>query len=150
MKVEAIQYGDRRVFAVSAFNRGLAWYMGRLPVVWVEGEVTELRRRDGWANVFFTLKEAATGASLSVTMARRAFDRLDLQLAEGERVHVEGKPEVMQSRATLALRATTIERFGLGEHLAAWSVSSARWQPKGSSTLRGSGACHCCRVPSGC
>ena len=119
MKVEAIHYGDRRVFAVSAFNRGLAWYVGRLPVVWVEGEVTELRRRDAWANVFFTLKEAATGASLPVTMARRTFDALDLQLAEGERVHVEGKPEVMPSRATLALRATTIERFGLGEHLAA-------------------------------
>ena len=72
MKVEAIQYGDRRVFPVSAFNRGVAWYVGRLPVVWVEGEVTELRRRDAWANVFFTLKEAATGASLPVTMSRSA------------------------------------------------------------------------------
>ena len=119
MKIEPVVYGDRRVFPVSAFNRGLAWYVGRLPVVWVEGEVTELRRRDAWANVFFTLKEAATGASLPVTMSRSAFDRLDLRLQEGERVHVEGKPEVMQARATLSLRAGTIERFGLGDHLAA-------------------------------
>jgi exodeoxyribonuclease VII large subunit len=119
MKVEPIVYGDRRVYAVSAFNRGLAWYIGRLPVVWVEGEVTELRRRDQWANVFLTLKEAATGASLPVTMSRHVFDRLELDLQEGERVHVEGRPELMQARATLALRASTIERFGLGEHLAA-------------------------------
>ena len=119
MKVEAITYGDRRVFPVSAFNRGLAWYVARLPVVWVEGEVTELRRRDAWANVFFTLKDTATGASLPVTMNRRLFDRLELQLQEGERVHVEGKPDVMQARATLSLRASTVERFGLGEHLAA-------------------------------
>jgi exodeoxyribonuclease VII large subunit len=119
VKVEPVVYGDRRVYPVSAFNRGLAWYVGRLPVVWVEGEVTELRRRDAWANVFFTLKEAATGASLPVTMSRRVFDRLDLRLREGERVHVEGKPEVMQARATLSLRASTIERFGIGEHLAA-------------------------------
>jgi exodeoxyribonuclease VII large subunit len=119
MKAQAIMYGDRRVFPVPEFNRGLAWYVGRLPVVWVEGEVTELRRREAWANVFFTLKDAASGASLPVTMSRRVFDRLDLRLQEGERVHVEGKPEVMTARATLALRASTIERFGLGEHLAA-------------------------------
>jgi exodeoxyribonuclease VII large subunit len=119
MKAQAITYGDRRVFPVPEFNRGLAWYVGRLPVVWVEGEVTDLRRREAWANVFFTLKDAASGASLPVTMSRRAFDALDLRLQEGERVHVEGKPEVMPARATLALRAGTIERFGLGEHLAA-------------------------------
>jgi exodeoxyribonuclease VII large subunit len=130
-KIEPILYGDRRVFPVSAFNRGLAMWVAKLPVVWVEGEVTELRRREAWANVFFTLKEAATGASLSVTMARHAFDRLELGLTEGERVHVEGKPEVMQARATLSLRATTIERFGLGEHLAAIERLKAKLEAEG-------------------
>lgn len=119
MKVEATQYGDRRVFSVSAFNRGVAWYVKRLPTVWVEGEVTDLRRQDAWVSVFFTLKEAATGATLQVTMGRRAFDALELGLLEGENVHVEGCAEVHATRGTLAFRATTIERFGLGEHLAA-------------------------------
>jgi exodeoxyribonuclease VII large subunit len=119
VKVEAISYGDRRVFPVSELNRGLAWYVRRLPVVWVEGEVTELRRRDAWANVFFTLKDPSTGVTLPATISRRSFDALDLGLREGERVHVEGRPEVMQARATLAFRASTIERFGRGEHLAA-------------------------------
>lgn len=119
MKIEPIHYGDRRVYPVSAFNTGLGWYIGRLPVVWVEGEATELRRRDAWANVFFTLKDAATGACLPVTMARRAFDALELGLQEGERVHVEGRADLHQARASLSFRASTIERFGLGEHLAA-------------------------------
>jgi exodeoxyribonuclease VII large subunit len=119
MKVEATQYGDRRVYSVSAFNRGVAWYVKRLPAVWVEGEVTDLRRQDAWVSVFFTLKESATGATLQVTMGRRAFDALELALREGENVHVEGCAEVHAMRGTLAFRATTIERFGLGEHLAA-------------------------------
>ena len=42
-KVEAIQYGERKVYAVGAFNRGVAEWLQRLPTVWVEGEVTELR-----------------------------------------------------------------------------------------------------------
>ena len=44
MKVEALQYGDRKVFTVSAFNRGVADWLSRLPTLWIEGEVTELKR----------------------------------------------------------------------------------------------------------
>ena len=47
MKVEATQYGDRKVYSVSAFNRGVASWLERLPTLWVEGEVTELRRQRG-------------------------------------------------------------------------------------------------------
>ena len=48
MKVEAAEYGDRKVYSVAAFNRGVGEWLARLPTVWVEGEVTELRRSDGW------------------------------------------------------------------------------------------------------
>jgi exodeoxyribonuclease VII large subunit len=118
-KVEPLFYGDRKVFTVSAFNRGIGMYLGRLPSVWVEGEVTELRRNDAWANVFLTLKDPTTRATLSVTIARRTFDRLDLGLEEGESVHVAGRAELYEQKAELGLRATTIERIGLGEHLLA-------------------------------
>ncbi len=43
-KVEPLPYEDRTVYSVGAFNRGVAQWLGRLPTVWVEGEVTELRR----------------------------------------------------------------------------------------------------------
>jgi exodeoxyribonuclease VII large subunit len=119
MKVEAIEYGDRRVFTVSSFNRGVGDWLARLPTVWVEGEVTELRRQDRWQSVFLTLKDPADGACLGVTMARGQFDALRLDLANGERVHVFGRPELFEARGDFRLRALSIERFGLGEHLAA-------------------------------
>jgi exodeoxyribonuclease VII large subunit len=119
VKVEAIEYGDRRVFTVSAFNRGVGDWLSRLPTVWVEGEVTELRRQDRWQSVFLTLKDPADGACLGVTMARGQFDALRLDLANGERVHVFGRPELFEARGDFRLRALSIERFGLGEHLAA-------------------------------
>ena len=118
-KVEAAQYGDRKVYSVSAFNRGVADWLSRLPTVWVEGEVTELRRQERWASVFLTLKDPADGSCLRVSMPRGQFDALRLDLVDGERVHVYGRPELFEARGDLRFRALSIERFGLGDHLAA-------------------------------
>jgi exodeoxyribonuclease VII large subunit len=119
VKVEAIEYGDKRVFTVSSFNRGIAQWLARLPTVWVEGEVTELRRHARWQSVFLTLKDPTDGACLPVTMPRGQFDALRLELADGERVHVFGRPQLFEARGDFRLRALSIERFGLGDHLAA-------------------------------
>ena len=119
MKVEAIEHGDRKVYSVAAFNRGVATWLGRLPTVWVEGEVTELRRQERWQSVFFTLKDPAEGACLGVTMPRGQFDALRLELADGDRVHVYGRPELFEMRGEFRLRALTLEPVGLGDHLAA-------------------------------
>jgi exodeoxyribonuclease VII large subunit len=119
VKVEASLYGDRKVFSVSAFNRGIATWLQRLPTVWVEGEVTELKRHQRWQSVFFTLKDPADGASLGVSMPRGQFDGLRLELADGDRVHAYGRPELYAARGEFRLRALSLERFGLGDHLAA-------------------------------
>jgi exodeoxyribonuclease VII large subunit len=119
MKVEALQYGDRKVFTVSAFNRGVAEWLSRLPTIWVEGEVTELKRQDRWQTVFFTLKDPSDGACLRVTMGRGRFDALKLGLENGRRVHVFGRPELFEAKGDFSLRALSIEHFGLGDHLAA-------------------------------
>jgi exodeoxyribonuclease VII large subunit len=119
VKVEAIQYGDRKVYSVASFNRGVAGWLQRLPTVWVEGEVTELRRHARWQSVFFTLKDPNDGACLGATIARGRFDALRLDLADGERVHVFGRPELFEARGDFRMRALSIERFGLGDHLAA-------------------------------
>ena len=119
MKVEPLPYEDRKVYSVAAFNRGVAQWLGRLPTVWVEGEVTELRRHDRWASVFLTLKDPGDGSCVGVTMPRGQFDGLRLDLADGERVHVYGRPELFEQRGDFRLRALSIERFGLGAHLAA-------------------------------
>jgi len=119
VKVEATAYGDRKVFSVSAFNRGIATWLQRLPTVWVEGEVTELKRHQRWQSVFFTLKDPADGACVGVSMPRGQFDGLRLGLADGDHVHAYGRPELYAARGEFRLRALSLERFGLGDHLAA-------------------------------
>ncbi|HEY6963074.1 MAG TPA: exodeoxyribonuclease VII large subunit [Gaiellaceae bacterium] len=119
MKVEATEVDGRKVYSVRAFNQGVASWLNRLPTLWIEGEVTELRRQQRWASVFFTLKDPENGACLPVQMPRGQFDALDLNLQEGERVHVFGRAELYEQRGELRLKALTVERYGLGAHLAA-------------------------------
>jgi exodeoxyribonuclease VII large subunit len=119
VKVEATEIDGRKVFTVRAFNQGIGSWLERLPTVWVEGEVTELRRQERWASVFFTLKDPENGATLSAQMQRGIFDALRLELRDGERVHVYGRPDLFQQRGDFHLRVLSIERYGLGAHLAA-------------------------------
>ena len=72
-----------------------------------------------WASVFFTLKDPEDGSCVPATMQRGKFDALRLDLTDGERVHVFGRPELFEQRADFRLRVLTIERFGVGAHLAA-------------------------------
>ena len=104
MKVEATLHGDRKVYSVSAFNRGIGSWLARLPTLWVEGEVTELRRQSGWQSVFLTLKDLEDGSCLPVSMPRTTFDALRLDLADGDRVHVYGRPELYEARGVFQLR----------------------------------------------
>jgi exodeoxyribonuclease VII large subunit len=119
VKVEATEIDGRKVYSVRAFNTGIATWLNRLPTLWIEGEVTELRRQQRWASVFFTLKDPEDGATLPAQMPRGQFDALELDLREGERVHVFGRAELYEQRGDLRLKVLTIERFGLGAHLAA-------------------------------
>jgi exodeoxyribonuclease VII large subunit len=118
VKLEPLVYGDRKVYTVSNFNRGVSMWLRRLPTLWVEGEVTELRRQEGWQSVFFTLKDPSDGACVSVTMPRAGFDGLRLALTDGDRVHVYGRSDFYAARGVFQLRALSIEPVGLGDVLA--------------------------------
>jgi exodeoxyribonuclease VII large subunit len=118
-KVAPLPYDDRTVYSVASFNRGVAQWLSKLPTLWVEGEITELKRHARWASVFFTLKDPSDGSCVGVTMQRGKFDGLRLDLADGERVHVFGRPDLFEQRGDYRMRALTIERFGVGAHLVA-------------------------------
>jgi exodeoxyribonuclease VII large subunit len=130
-KVAPLPYDDRTVYSVASFNLGVAQWLGRLPTVWVEGEVTELKRHARWASVFFTLKDPADGSCLAVQMPRGQFDALRLDLTDGERVHVYGRPELYAQRGDFRLRALSVERFGVGAHLAALERLKAKLAAEG-------------------
>ena len=110
---------ERKVYGVAAFNRRLASYVGRIRDIWVEGEISELKRNPAWANVFLTLKDTETGACLSATMERRRFDLIEPPLREGERAQMLGRLQLYEARGELSFRLATVERVGVGDHAAA-------------------------------
>lgn len=117
--MEAGATAERKVYTVAAFNRRLAGYVGRVRDVWVEGEVSELRRSPAWGTVFVTLKDVRTGACLPATMLRRRFDLIAPPLGEGERVQVSGGLQLYEARGELGFRIATLERVGEGDHAVA-------------------------------
>ena len=108
----------RRVYTVANVNRGLARRIDELPALWVEGEIGDLRYNPNRGFVFLTLRDPGEGATLSVTMARWAFERIDPRPVEGQRVQVHGKVTLYDKRAELSLRADRIEPAGDGALLA--------------------------------
>ncbi len=86
--------------------------------MWVEGEVTELRRQAGWAFAFWTLKDLEGGAAVKVRMPRTQYDRVEPALKDGDRVHVHGRPELVTRTGELSLRVHAVARLGLGDLLA--------------------------------
>ena len=113
---------ERKVYTVAEFNRRLATYVGRVRDVWVEGEISELRRSPAWATVFLTLKDGRTGACLAATMPRRRFDLIEPALGEGERVQANGSLSLYEARGEVSLRLAALERVGTGDHAAALAL----------------------------
>ena len=108
----------RRVYSVANVNRGLARRVDDLPALWVEGEIGDLRYNPKFGFTFLTLRDPDEGATLSVTMSRWAFERIEPRPVEGQRVQVHGKVTVYDKRAELSLRADRIEPAGDGALLA--------------------------------
>jgi exodeoxyribonuclease VII large subunit len=108
----------RRVYSVANVNRGLARRIDELPALWVEGEIGDLRYNPKFGFTFLTLRDPDEGATLSVTMSRWAFERIDPRPVEGQRVQVHGKVTLYDKRAELSLRADRIEPAGDGALLA--------------------------------
>ena len=108
-------YGDRTVYSVAAFNQGVADWLGRLGNVWIEGELSELKRTDQWGLVYFCLKDETS--TLRASMQRDRFDRIEPAPAVGDRVHVFGRGELWHRKGEFRFRAFAIEQFGLGQLL---------------------------------
>jgi exodeoxyribonuclease VII large subunit len=108
-------YGDRTVYSVAGFNQGVADWLGKLGNVWIEGELSELKRTDRWGLVYFCLKDETS--ILRASMQRDRFDRIEPTPAVGDRVHVFGRGELWHRKGEFRFRAFAIEQFGLGQLL---------------------------------
>ncbi|HEY8859831.1 MAG TPA: exodeoxyribonuclease VII large subunit [Gaiellales bacterium] len=108
-------YGDRTVYSVAGFNQGVADWLGKLGNVWIEGELSELKRTDQWGLVYFCLKDETS--TLRASMQRDRFDRIEPTPVVGDRVHVFGRGELWHRKGEFRFRAYAIEQFGLGQLL---------------------------------
>ena len=108
-------YGDRTVYSVAGFNQGVADWLAKLGNVWIEGELSELKRTDQWGLVYFCLKDDTS--TLRASMQRDRFDRIEPTPVVGDRVHVFGRGELWHRKGEFRFRAYAIEQFGLGQLL---------------------------------
>ncbi len=116
-KPEPTQYGDRAVYTVASFNQGVAGWLARLPEVWVEGEIAELKRQERWSLAYLTLKDADGGASLPALIPRARLDAVQPPLKPGDRVHMLGRAKLYPKKGELRFHVSAIEQFGLGQML---------------------------------
>jgi exodeoxyribonuclease VII large subunit len=103
---------------VRAVATRVAKWIDRLGMVWVEGQLTEIKARPDSKTVFMVLRDPAADMSLSVTCPRDLVVNAPVRLAEGTQVIVCGKPSFYTGKGSFSLRLTEIRAIGLGELLA--------------------------------
>lgn len=103
---------------VRTINTKIADWLHKLGQVWVEGQLTQINRRPGTRTAFLTLRDPAADISIQVTCNPDLLARAQVQLTEGARVVVLGRPVFYTGRGTVSLRVTEIRPVGIGELLA--------------------------------
>ncbi len=106
-------------------------WIDRLGGVWVEGQITQLSRRPGTRTSFLTLRDPSADVSLQVTCSPRLLSESPVELVEGTRVVVWGKPSFYVGRGTFSLQVTEIRPVGIGELLARIERLKALLQAEG-------------------
>jgi len=103
---------------VRAIAQAIGAWVDRLGTVWVEGQVTQISRRQGMNTVFLSLRDKLADISVPVTCSRQLADSMSTPLVEGASVVIHAKPSYYPNRGTLSLQAREIRMVGLGELLA--------------------------------
>ncbi len=103
-------------FPVRAVAIRVASWIEKLGVVWVEGQLTEIRGRG--ATTYMVLRDPAADMSLRVTCSSELVRNAPVTLSEGTQVVVCGKPQFDPRRGSFSLRLSQIRAVGLGELLA--------------------------------
>lgn len=108
-----------RPWPVRHLSPKIADYVRRMPEVWVEGQVLNLKR---WNSLcFLTLRDTDLDMSLNVTIPAAALERAvpdGQRVEDGTRLVVRARPEFHTKRGSLGLRAEQARLVGLGELLA--------------------------------
>ena len=102
-------------FPVRAVAVRVAKWIDRLGIVWVEGQLTEIKIRNTTA--YMVLRDPAADMSLSVSCRAELVRSAPVKITEGTQVVVCGKPQFYTGRGSFSLRLSEIRAVGLGELL---------------------------------
>ena len=101
---------------VRAVATRVAKYIDRLGMVWIEGQLTELKLRQSTA--WMVLRDPAADMSLSVSCPRDLVNDAPVPLTEGTQVIMLGRPQFYTRNGSFSLRISEIRAVGVGELLA--------------------------------
>ncbi|MCA9609701.1 MAG: exodeoxyribonuclease VII large subunit, partial [Myxococcales bacterium] len=94
--------GAPKVYRVGELNRRLVVAIEKWPEVWVEGEVSDVRRASA-GHVYFTLADAVESAQLGCVMFATDARRSKAELRVDARVRVRGRFDFYRPRGALQL-----------------------------------------------
>lgn len=119
LPVFARETTPQRPWPVRHLNVKIADYVAKMPELWVEGQVLNLKR---WSSIYFlTLRDTDVDASINVTINAATLDRAvpeGQRLEDGTRLVLRARPSFHVKRGSLGLQAEEARLVGLGELLA--------------------------------
>ena len=117
LPLRAMDTTPERPWPVRHLSPKIADYVARMPPVWVEGQVLNLKR---WNQMYFlTLRDTDLDMSVSVTLPAAAFRALggDEGVRDGTHLVVHAKPSFHLKSGTLGLAGDQVRLVGVGELL---------------------------------
>jgi len=108
----ALQTSPDSPAALRTISSAVGDWVNRLGAVWVEAEVTELRRRQG--TCFLTLKDRMANVVASATCHVAVLDAVPAPVGPGAHVVVQAKPAYYVPRGSFALEIREIRLQGEG------------------------------------
>ncbi|WP_029291231.1 exodeoxyribonuclease VII large subunit [Cellulomonas sp. HZM] len=116
LPVMASDTSAERPWPVRHLAPKIADYIARMPPVWVEGQVLNLKR---WNSLWFlTLRDTDLDMSLSVTAPAGAIAKIADRMSDGSHVVVHARPRFHAKKGDLTFAADDVRLVGLGELLA--------------------------------
>jgi exodeoxyribonuclease VII large subunit len=117
------------VVSVSELNRLARDLLeANLPLMWVRGEISNLKRYDS-GHCYFTLKDAQ--AQVDCVIFRQKLQYLDWRPDNGMQVEVRACPTLYEARGKFQLNVETMRRAGPGALFEAFAKLKARLEKEG-------------------
>jgi exodeoxyribonuclease VII large subunit len=112
----AADTSPERPWPVRHLSPKIGDYVAKLPAVWVEGQVLNVKR---WKHlVFLTLRDTDENMSIRATVPAAEVDALGTPFEDGARVVIHAKPQWWLKNGDLQLAGREVRTVGLGDLLA--------------------------------